>query len=158
VVYLKIQPYRHTSLRLHSKFYGSFMVLSRIGELAYRPLLPEGCRLHHVFHVSQLKKHLGAQAIPSPDLPLIDEQGNAQVAPEEILARRVVPRNNEPVVQWKTKWVNLPEELASGRMKLSWQLGSQCSILRDKYNIKMEANVITCSLKSGGNQHLNQFS
>jgi hypothetical protein len=47
-----------------------------------------------------LKKHLGAQAIPSPNLPLIDEKGNStQVAPKTILARRVVLRNNEHVVQ-----------------------------------------------------------
>jgi hypothetical protein len=41
MVYLKIQPYRHTSLslhrslKLHSKFYGPFRVLARVEELAY---------------------------------------------------------------------------------------------------------------------------
>jgi hypothetical protein len=63
--------------------------------------------------VSQLKKHIGAKAIPSPNLPLVDVEGNIQVAPEKILARRVVPRKNEHVGQWKIKWVNLPETAAS---------------------------------------------
>lgn len=119
IVYLKIQPYRHTSLsihksvKLHSKFYGPFRVLERIGKAAYKLLLPEGCQLHPVFHVSQLKKHLGSHAVPSPELPLIDAKGNVKVAPEEILERRLIPRNNEPVVQWRIKWVNLPASEAS---------------------------------------------
>jgi hypothetical protein len=72
MVYLKIQPYRHTSLglhrslKLHSKYYGPYRVLKKIGEASYRLLLPEGEQLHPVFHVSQLKKHIGAKAIPSP--------------------------------------------------------------------------------------------
>ena len=40
MVYLKIQPYRHTSLsihrslKLHSKFYGPFRVLEKVGKVA----------------------------------------------------------------------------------------------------------------------------
>jgi hypothetical protein len=47
MVYLKIQPYRHTTLsthnsvKLHSKFYGPFRVLEKIGKPAYKLLLPE---------------------------------------------------------------------------------------------------------------------
>jgi hypothetical protein len=73
MVYLKLQPYRntslsaHRSLKLHSKFYGPFRVLDRIGKTAYKLLLPEGCQLHNVFHVSQLKKHLGPKAVPVPN-------------------------------------------------------------------------------------------
>jgi ribosomal protein L21E len=119
MVYLRIQPYRHTSLslhrslKLHSKYYGPYRVLKRIGEVAYRLLLPPGTQLHPVFHVSQLKKHIGAKVVPSPNLPLVDGEGNIKVAPEVILARRVIPRNNEPVAQWQIKWVNLPAEAAS---------------------------------------------
>jgi hypothetical protein len=103
MVYLKIQPYRHTSLsihrslKLHSKFYGPYQVLAKVGETAYRLLLPEGCNLHPTFHVSQLRKHIGSKVIPSPDLPLVDEAGNAKVFPETILEQRAIPRNNEPV-------------------------------------------------------------
>jgi len=119
MVYLKIQPYRHTSLsihhslKLHSKFYGPFRILEKIGKVAYKLLLPEGCQLHPVFHVSQLKKHLGPTAVPTPDLPLIDAKGNIKVAHEAILNRRLIPRNNEPVVQWLIQWMNLPTSKAS---------------------------------------------
>ena len=105
MVYLKIQPYRHSSLslhnslKLHSKFYGPFRVMEKVGKTAYRLLLPDNCQLHPVFHVSQLKKHIGPQVVPSQDLPLIDDQGNIKVAPLTLLERRMIPRNNEPVVQ-----------------------------------------------------------
>jgi ribosomal protein L21E len=80
MVYLKIQPYRHTSLsthnsiKLHSKFYGPFRVLERIGKAAYKLLLPPDSQLHNVFHVGQLKKHLGSKVVPTPGLPLIDDK------------------------------------------------------------------------------------
>uniref|UniRef100_A0A0A9AK86 Integrase catalytic domain-containing protein n=1 Tax=Arundo donax TaxID=35708 RepID=A0A0A9AK86_ARUDO len=119
MVYLKVQPYRHTSLsmhnsiKLHSKFYGPFRVMERIGKVAYKLLLPEGCQFHPVFHVSQLKRHLGPQAVTTSELPLIDEKGNIKVAPVSILERGVIPRNNEPVVQWLIQWMNLPESEAT---------------------------------------------
>jgi hypothetical protein len=91
MVYLKVQPYRHSSLsihrciKLHSKFYGLFRILEKIGGTTYKLLLPEGCKLHLAFHVSQLKKHKGPLAVPAPSLPLIDDQGQIQTGPEEIL-------------------------------------------------------------------------
>jgi hypothetical protein len=91
MVYLKLQPYTHTSLsahrclKLHSKFYGPFRVMQRIGSSTYKLLLPKKCQLHDVFHVSQLKKHLGPQAVPSKELPLLDAKGTIKVSPQEIL-------------------------------------------------------------------------
>ena len=82
MVYLKMQPYRMTafgirhSIKLASKFYGPFRVLECVGETAYKLLFPEKCKLHPIFHISQLKKHHGPLAIPTPILPLIDEHGN----------------------------------------------------------------------------------
>ena len=123
MAYLKVQPYRHTTLsihhciKLHSKFYGPFRVLERVGETAYKLLFPENCKLHPVFHISQLKKHHGPLAIPTPTLPLVDEQGNIQTGPEKILDRKLIPRKEGdifvPVVQWLVQWVNLPAESAT---------------------------------------------
>jgi hypothetical protein len=88
-------------------------VLEKIGKAAYKLLQPDACQLHDVFHVSQLKKHLGQHAIPSPELPLNDSKGNIKVASSAIVQRRMIPRNNEPVVQWLISWVNLPESEAT---------------------------------------------
>ena len=89
----------HRVLKLHSRYYGPFRVIEKVGEVAYRLLLPEGCQLHPTFHVSQLKKHIGRKALPSNNLPLIDAEGNIQVYLAEVKERRVIPINTELVVQ-----------------------------------------------------------
>jgi ribosomal protein L21E len=117
MVYLKMEPYRlaafgfRGAIKLHTKYYGPFKVLTCVGNLAYRLQLPVGVKIHPVFHVSQLKIHLGAKAVPSPDLPLVHDDGTVKQGPAMVLQVRQVPRNNVAVVQWLTQWENLsPEE------------------------------------------------
>jgi hypothetical protein len=81
-----------------------------VGQVAYKLLLPEGCAIHPIFHVTQLKKYIGPKVIPQPNLPFVDNEGNTQMHPEKLLETRLIPCNNEPVVQWLIKWINLPEE------------------------------------------------
>jgi hypothetical protein len=120
MVYLKIQPYRHTSLsshrclKLHSRYYGPFRVLAKVEKSSYKLLLPEGCLLHNIFHVSQLKKHMGPKAIPSPNLPLLNPDGTILISPEAILDRTLVPQKQGSIcIQvhcWLIKWENMPVE------------------------------------------------
>lgn len=123
MAYLHVQPYRHTSLslhqcvKLHSKFYGPFCVIAKVGETSYKLLLPEGCKLHPIFHISQLKKHHGPMAVPEPTLPLIDEQHNIQIGPKAVLKHKLTPRKQGDifvlVIQWLMEWINLPMEAAT---------------------------------------------
>lgn len=63
--YVKLQPYKQHSLRLHKhhkldkKYFGPFKVLRRIGSVAYKLELPAAASIHPVFHVSLLKKCVG---------------------------------------------------------------------------------------------------
>jgi hypothetical protein len=116
MAYLKLQPYRHNALgihkclKLHSKY---FKVIQKIGQVAYKLLLPDACAIHLVFHISQLKKHLGPKVIPQQALPLVDSEGNILIQPEALLDRRMITHNNKPVVQWLIKWINLPQTAAT---------------------------------------------
>jgi hypothetical protein len=123
MVYLKLQPYIHTSLSIHiclkfnSRYYGPFQVLARIGNTSYKIVLPEGCHPHHTFHVSLLKKHLGPKSIPFPHLSLLNPNGTILIAPEQILERKLIPKMQGdisiPVVQSLIKWKILPIEQAT---------------------------------------------
>jgi hypothetical protein len=118
-----MQPYRETalglrnSLKLTSKYYGPFRVLATVGRVAYKLQLPEGTKLHYVFHVNQLKKHLGPAAVPNPTLPLVTPEGKIKTNPLSILQRRQVPRSagayKVAVVQWLIHWENLTEDEAT---------------------------------------------
>lgn len=119
MVYLKMQPYclnafgLRTHIKLQSKFYGPFRIIKRVGNVAYKLLLPSSSTIHPVFHVSQLKKHIGPQAIPCADLPLVSQDGTIRTEPIHVLETRQIPRNNLPVVQWLVQWENLPLDDAS---------------------------------------------
>ena len=58
LVYLRLQPYRQASIKrsgaekLHPCFFGPYRVSKRIGAVAYELELPQGRKIHNVFHVS----------------------------------------------------------------------------------------------------------
>ena len=59
-VWLKLQPYRQQSIKVHhndkisAKFYGPFQIEAKIRAVAYKLNLPTTTKMHSVFHVSQL--------------------------------------------------------------------------------------------------------
>ncbi|XP_026451400.1 uncharacterized protein LOC113351672 [Papaver somniferum] len=80
-VYLKLQPYRQSSIaarrnfKFSTRYYGPFTILDKIGHVAHKLDLPIQSKIHHVLHVSQLKKKIGASATTIPILPLVDDEG-----------------------------------------------------------------------------------
>jgi hypothetical protein len=76
-------------------------------------LLPEGVQIHPVFHVSQLKKHVGPHVVPSLDLPLITPDGKIKIAPQTVLETRQISHNNVAVVQWLIHWEGLTKDEAT---------------------------------------------
>ncbi|KAL2232584.1 UNVERIFIED_CONTAM: Transposon Ty3-G Gag-Pol polyprotein [Sesamum indicum] len=108
-VFLKLQPYRQTSvairkkLKLTAKYFGPFKVIEKIGQVAYKLELPPGSKIHPVFHVSLLKKKIGSKYFPSANLPELEDEVY-KIYPVAILARRLVPRNNVGVPQVLIQW------------------------------------------------------
>lgn len=105
-VYLRLQPYRQTTLALHRnmklapKFYGPFQIIQKIGTVAYKLQLPDDAKIHPVFHVSLLKRKLGQNMTAQSTLPPVSPDGNLQMEPVAVLNRRMIKRHNKAVVQW----------------------------------------------------------
>jgi hypothetical protein len=116
LVFLKIQPYVQMSLapranaKLSYKFFGPFPVLELIGSVAYKLALPPSSHIHPVFHVSQLKKVVGASVQVSPSLHVDD---SLLQFPEKVLQRRLVTKNLRTVLQVLVKWSASPASLAT---------------------------------------------
>jgi len=81
--------------------------------VAYELELPEGIRIHNVFHASCLKKALGQQVVSSTDLPPLDKEGNLILVPEQILAFREKCLRNKTLNEYLIRWKDLPVEDAT---------------------------------------------
>ena len=62
-VFLKVPSYSKSltageCAKLSTRYCGPWLILKRIGKVAYKLELPQGCRVHPVLHVSRLKKFL----------------------------------------------------------------------------------------------------
>jgi len=100
--------------KLGPKFFGPYKVAERIGDVAYRLVLPAGARIHDVFHVGLLKPFHGDPPEQTPVLPPI-QHGRVVVEPAEVLRGRLARGRRELLVRWKgapaseTSWVELEE-------------------------------------------------
>ncbi|KAK0607376.1 hypothetical protein LWI29_014068 [Acer saccharum] len=115
LVLLKLKPYRLRSLarkvneKLSPRFYGPLEVLARIGKVAYRLKLPKTAKIHHVFHVSQLKRFHGREFQGQPLPPLLSEELELVVTPEAVLQVRREAGQPNIIKEVLVKWVGLPE-------------------------------------------------
>ncbi|XP_019425039.1 PREDICTED: uncharacterized protein LOC109333912 [Lupinus angustifolius] len=115
-IYVKLQSYRQISVaargneKLSPKYFGHFEVLSKIGVVAYKLQLSIHSKVHNVFHVSQLKKHIG-QEIVAASIPATIEEGTRDREPEAILDKATVKRRGRAVTKVLVQWKHhLPED------------------------------------------------
>ena len=138
-VVLKIQPYRFKNLSKGSNkkfsphFYGSYEVLDRVGEAAYRLKLPDTSRMHPVFHVSLLKRCV-APGTTSQPLPLcLNKELELQLDLEEVIAVRL---NVQGEPELLAKWKNLPSFENSWELKSLFMQQYPTFQLEDKLNFE----------------------
>lgn len=69
-------------------------MVKRIVAVAYELDLPPNTQAHPVFHVSLLKKFASPVVSLNPTSPIVDDQGQFMLEPEEILGRKIVKHHN----------------------------------------------------------------
>nr|GEX54648.1 RNA-directed DNA polymerase, eukaryota [Tanacetum cinerariifolium] len=78
---LKFHINRQATLRqgkqhkLSPKYFGPFLIMKKVGKVAYKLQLPSSSQIHLVFHVSQLKLYRGPIPKSSSQLPQISNDG-----------------------------------------------------------------------------------
>ncbi|KAK4835102.1 hypothetical protein QYF36_005221 [Acer negundo] len=115
LVLLKLKPHRLRSLakkvneKLSPRFYGPFKVMAKIGKVAYQLRLLETARIHHVFHISQLKRFLGQEFRVQPIPPQLSEELELVVTPEAILNVHCDAFQMDIIREVLVKWAGLPD-------------------------------------------------
>jgi hypothetical protein len=124
-VYLKLQPYRQISVsgvkyhKLAKRYYGPYLIVAKIGSVAYKLSLPPSSKIHNVFHCSLLKPHEGPPPPVIDQLPPDSVENHPLITPLAIVAFQTQIIDGKPVrsalVQWKgllpddTSWENWEE-------------------------------------------------
>ena len=102
-MFIKVRP-KKSFLRLGSCaklapcYYGTFEILSRIGQVAYQLSLPPNLRVHNVFHISVLKKyfHDATHVVNWNDVQ-VETEGYFLVESDYILRRREITLRNHTI-------------------------------------------------------------
>ena len=112
-VFIKVRP-KKSPLKLGSYanlaplYYGTFEILSIIGQVAYQLDLPPNLKVHNVFHISGLKKYLhdATHVINWNDVQ-VEPEGDFLLEPDCILERRDISLRNRTIGQVKVQWKHL---------------------------------------------------
>ncbi|CAM8935244.1 unnamed protein product [Rhodiola kirilowii] len=118
-VFLRLQPYRQTSLRtnqshkLARRYYGPFQILERIGRVAYRLALPPHDRIHDVFHVSTLKRCKATPPFDSIAWPEAFVGARPALHPATILGKRRIKQGGQELSQVLVQWAGQTSEDAT---------------------------------------------
>jgi hypothetical protein len=119
-VYLKVSPLRgmrrfKVKGKLSPRYIGPFLIVRRVGEMAYQLELPATLSdVHNVFHVSQLKKCL---CVPEEQLPMeeLSVQGDLTYTeyPIKILDTLTRVTRNKVIKMCKVQWSHHGEDEAT---------------------------------------------
>jgi len=102
---MKLQPYQQHFMALTKNqklsliCFGSFPIIERVGQVAYKLSLPVTVKIHPAFHTSQLKLLRGDHVQPYVPLPIIIDESYQVIQPTTILEFRVIIKGSQHVQQ-----------------------------------------------------------
>ena len=109
--------------KLPPRYCGFFEVLERIGPIAYRLAFPASNRAHNVFHVSLLKRYVhDPNHVINSDVIQVELEGEFQINPMCIVARKVTMLWNQAIGQVKVQWEHCGTEDATWELEDAIQL------------------------------------
>jgi hypothetical protein len=155
-VFVKLRAHRQQSVvtrinaKLAARYYGPYPIIERIGAVAYKLKLPDGSRVHPVFHVSLLKKAVGNYH-EEKDLPDLMEEPLEVFEPESVLAARVMKQQGEDIKQVLVHWKGKTVEEATWEDELVIRSQFPKFNLEDK--VSAEGEGIDTTLVKEGDPH-----
>lgn len=99
----------HKHSKVGPRYFGPFLVLERVGKVAYKLDLPNEVQIHLVFHVSLLKE---APKLPGKIISLpVDSQFHLTLV--SVLDLRLVKRGNRAAMKVLVQWVGQTKQNAT---------------------------------------------
>nr|XP_051189935.1 uncharacterized protein LOC127303218 [Lolium perenne] len=148
--------------KLGPRYAGPFVILERIGTLAYRLQLPDGARIHDVFHVGLLKPYRGVPPDTIPPLPPTAE-GRLLPSPAKVLRAQL----RRDVWHLLVQWEGLPAEEATWEPRDAFQQHYPDYQLEDElWFVEIPSNIIVTTntgcywrmttVRKGGDAYIDQ--
>lgn len=110
------------NLKLSPRFYNPFQNEAKVGQVAYHLELPPGSFIHNVFHVSQLRKHLGDLSVIAFTLPPTMEDIPVLPQPEIVLdCPTIVKGKYKPCEEVRSNGLVHQRKMLHGRRSVTLQ-------------------------------------
>ena len=130
-VYLKLQPYIQQSVhhrsnhKLNFKYFGPYLILQKVGMVAYKLQLPPTSKIHPVIHVSQLKKALPPETVVSTDEQLQCLTMDITVETPQVCDVTLKKVGNSVIPHALVQWKNCPSH---------WAVWENMSLLQNRHS------------------------
>ena len=99
--------------KIHPKFYGTYKISIKVGEVAYELDLPANNKIHNFFHVSFLKKEIEHQIVAFEELPPMNDEDHFVLVSKKVLMGRERKLRNKTIKEYLIHWKGLPKEDAT---------------------------------------------